>query len=155
MSDQSSNVQSLLDDLKSEAYAGDAIKDEKKRLLMLSKARKLVLALEDPQESIAVVAFSANIYMVVRLAVELGLPELLVKNGKSSVEELASEKKADPALVLRILRTLAAMDFVDQVDDEMYAPNRITEYLAVPRIGAGIRHWYPNHLSIHHKMSID
>lgn len=97
---------------------------------MLNTAKKLVSALEDPQESISNVGFSAGRYMCVRLTVELGIPELLVQKHKSTLGDLASDTKADPALVLRIMRTLAAMRFVDEVNDDTYTPNRVMESLA-------------------------
>lgn len=141
-----STVNQLLNELQAEKFTRDAVQDEKTRLSLLNKARKLVAALEDPQESIANVGYSAGLYMCVRLAIELEIPELLVQKHQRTLADLASGTKADPALILRIMRALAAMGFVDQVDDDIYAANRITKSLAIPRMGAGIRLWYVDYV---------
>ena len=65
---------------------------------------------------------------MLRLALDLGLYETLVQNGKSmSTEELAEKAKADPALMKRIMRNLAAVSHVDETGEDMFVANKITK----------------------------
>lgn len=77
------------------------------------------------------------------MAIDLGIFEKLVEDeGRAkNTAELASVKNADPDLVRRIVRHLAAMRMVKEVGPDSYAPTELSRALTAPKSRDGIPYW--------------
>ncbi|KAI9684553.1 MAG: hypothetical protein M1822_005641 [Bathelium mastoideum] len=107
--------------------------DEETRKAALKAARKLVTALEKPQEVLWRYAFRLSSQrMAMRVGLEMGLYGVLARaQGKPvHAKDLADACNAEKLLTVRIMRVLSAMCFVDEVDYETYAANELTNLMA-------------------------
>ena len=119
-------------------------------------AYRLALALETPEETVWRIGLYVSFLCVqrqqfqrkltfqpmqttiVRIGNKLDLFGTLDRsNVPMSVQDLANVVTADPQLLLRLLRYLAAMGAIEEVDENQYTANNITRNLAVPRLAAG------------------
>lgn len=144
-------------------------KDEKQRLSLLSAARTLVQTLEPPDEAIsnvAVISVSHDIidpfsiatgklmqyqtgrFMCVRVALDLGLFDLLVEKSPQTVTQLAQSSHGEELLILRLLRSLAAMAFVEERGEDTFAATAVTKTLTKDHVRAGIVHWFASPLQL-------
>lgn len=62
---------------------------------------------------------------------------LVQKGGPVSVEELAKPIQADPALLGRLLRHVAAMGYIKEVGEDAYEATNFTKAMTIPIIGDG------------------
>lgn len=129
------------------------------------QARRLISALETPMETLLRIEwvevcltlnwFSTALlinyiwqpttFTAIRLAIDLKLFETLAaESGRDkTISELCVPKSADPALVIRLVRHLAATGFVcEQTGTGTYTPNAMSKALATPEYSSGIRVWY-------------
>lgn len=74
------------------------------------------------------------------LAADAGKPK--------SVDDLSKPTGADPDLVARIARHLAAMAIIDEPKEAMYSSSKLCEALIVPKYAGGIRSLSVNFLMI-------
>ncbi|KAL9092356.1 MAG: hypothetical protein Q9159_000864 [Coniocarpon cinnabarinum] len=107
-----------------------SFKDEESRRAALDAARSLVRRLEKPMESMLRMCWVEPSHaFALKTAVDLKLFEVLGRDGKDSeksVRELADATNADPILVHRLCRLLAAMDTIREVDEGVFAPNALS-----------------------------
>jgi DNA-binding IclR family transcriptional regulator len=89
--------------------------------------------------------------MCVRVADDLRLFDLLCETSPRTVNELANTTNAEPGLIRRILRTLAGMGFVAQLDSESYGPTRISQQMVMRSVRAGVKFFHEESLpSVRH-----
>jgi DNA-binding IclR family transcriptional regulator len=89
--------------------------------------------------------------MCVRVADDLRLFELLCESNPRTVEELASTTTAEPALIRRVLRTLASIGFVAQLGSENYGPTAISKQMVMRSVRAGVKFFHEESLpSVRH-----
>lgn len=125
---------------------------------IILQARRLIAALETPMETILQTVWEEvchrvlNIslllkvcqptrYMAIRLALDLKFFETLAADGGSakSVAELCKSTDADPVLVARLTRHLAACRVIREVGADTYAPTTISNALALPQYAGAVR----------------
>lgn len=71
---------------------------------------------------------------MLKVALDLDLYNILVKAEKAmTTEDIASETKTDPALAKRILRNLAALDHINEVDDDLFSANKFSKAFTTPK----------------------
>ena len=71
---------------------------------------------------------------ILRLGLDLGIYERLVQcQDTLNSNDIAKETGADPVLVERILRNLAALDHVEEVGHDTYRANKITKAFTTPK----------------------
>jgi DNA-binding IclR family transcriptional regulator len=75
------------------------------------------------------------------MGVELGLFSVLTSQPSLSVAELAQRCDAEPLLVLRLMRILAAIGFIDELSEGTYSANAVSKQMTKPSTRAGIIHW--------------
>ncbi|MCJ1306215.1 hypothetical protein MMC08_009033, partial [Hypocenomyce scalaris] len=132
------DVPHLLEDITSNAKVGSQ-GDEKARKKALAAARSLCLALETPPEAIVRIAWAEPALSVAaRVAIALNVFEHLSKDAGKSSSELAALTGADPVLLGRILKHLAAMGVIHEVDADSYASTSLARALTVPIYRDGI-----------------
>ncbi|KAJ5381377.1 O-methyltransferase [Penicillium cataractarum] len=103
------------------------------RLAALKAARKLVQALETPQEGALLTGVSPIQVLCVRIAIDIDIFTTLTKsNGPVSLKELAAVKNADPSFTERVLRVLAGIGYVIEHEVRVYAANAMTRYMSDP-----------------------
>lgn len=74
------------------------------------------------------------------LAADAGRPK--------SVDDLSKPTGADPDLVARIARHLAAMAIIDEPKEAMYSSSKLCEALTVPKYAGGIKSLSVNFLLV-------
>ncbi|MCJ1310764.1 hypothetical protein MMC25_004431 [Agyrium rufum] len=106
--------------------------------------QKLNLALETPGDTVQRIAYLPLQTTVVRMALELNVLHELVEAGIEgrSVDDLSRVTGAEAFLLARMLRYLAAIDVVKQLDHDQYAATSITMALDIPVLAAGVKHNY-------------
>lgn len=76
-----------------------------------------------------------------KVGIDLKLFEILVSRGESmSLVELTQATGADPVLVARILRYLAAFHLLAETGVDRFQATPATQALTVPGFAAGIKH---------------
>lgn len=74
---------------------------------------------------------------------KLDLFTILVNDaGSKSSEELAKITGADRLLLIRLLRFLAAIYVIQEDGEDKYSANKISKYLSIPNIAAGVKHTF-------------
>ncbi|KAK2074208.1 hypothetical protein P8C59_008431 [Phyllachora maydis] len=119
------------------AAAGD---DDEARLGLVEQARALVRALETPRETMIKHCWAQPAAMAaLTTGVDLGLfARLAADQGKPKrVEALAAQVGAEPALLQRLMRHMAAMGYVAETGEDEYRPTNFSRALSHPSIGDG------------------
>ncbi|KAI0839341.1 sterigmatocystin 8-O-methyltransferase [Hypoxylon sp. FL0890] len=135
--DESVTLIERLNDISSILSKGDNVhaKDE-----ALQLSRQLTASLEQPENAAVDLAFSPFIAIAARIAVNLDLfKRILLHNGPITSQELASQSGAEELLIVRILRPLASVRFVKEVDERTWEATAITKAMATEEIAAGHR----------------
>ncbi|KAF3927869.1 hypothetical protein ABW20_dc0104447 [Dactylellina cionopaga] len=128
------NVTSHLQDIQAKGKDFDPKSDESRKAL-LAAAQALASTLETPEERLAKIAFHEPLVnATIRVCVDLKLFEKMQEGGGSAktVEQLAEMTGADPKLLERFLKHLAAADIVQETNTDEYTPNAISILLATP-----------------------
>lgn len=115
---------------------------EKHKAIQLSK--KLTATLEGPVNQATEMVLKPFMEVAVRTAVDLNLFNHIVERRDSSIttKELAKITGADELLVSRIIRALAAVDFVTEPGQDQWTANATTEAMALAPVAAGHRFMY-------------
>src|ERR1700733_7981238 len=98
--------------------------------LVFSSATKIVERTSHPAGAIFQLGFGPSLNAAVRVAIDLDIFNLV--HAPITVRQLAAATGADGTLVLRILRIVAAFGFIDEVGEQCYGPNRLSEALTMP-----------------------
>ncbi|KAI0006845.1 S-adenosyl-L-methionine-dependent methyltransferase [Xylariaceae sp. FL0662B] len=126
-----------------EAVSKSLPSDPTARRNLHDAARKLVVATEDPFDTICRVNGAPIVLTIAQVACDLGLFKKLVDaDSPLSAASLAASSGADPLLLSRILRFLASMDMITEVDEEAFTPNNATHTLSRPGFQSGIAHTF-------------
>ncbi|KAF2269981.1 O-methyl transferase B [Lojkania enalia] len=120
-----------------------ATASEATRRQLISSLNKLILSLEDPNDTIHRYGHMNLQTATIRIGFDLGLFELLCEaGGPVAVEEVAQKTGAEPQLIHRILRYLAAIDAVAEVSANRYAASNVTRNLTEKAVEAGLGHYF-------------
>ncbi|MCJ1262498.1 hypothetical protein MMC22_002368 [Lobaria immixta] len=145
--DHSSTVSRLVKQVASLCkQADDVYADETLRAALLQATKQLAVVLEKPADAVYQNAFLPGQTMCVRVAIDLGLFELIVRHdspkGRVSAEELAVRSQAEQLLIVRIMRVLAETGFVAEVGEETYAATPLTVQMCLPAYQGCIKHHF-------------
>ncbi|CAG9998313.1 unnamed protein product [Clonostachys byssicola] len=106
----------------------------------LRLTRQLAAHLEDPASVAVNLAFAPFITISARIAVNLGIFELLARSdGPMTSKELASKSTGEELLIIRILRPLSAVGVVNEVGERRWEATPVTHAMATKEIAAGHR----------------
>ncbi|KAL4899338.1 hypothetical protein BDW74DRAFT_171611 [Aspergillus multicolor] len=105
------------------------------RLKLLEAARSLVYALETPREAIIRHCWAESTsYAALETAVALDLFNALgTGDGSKTVAELAESTGAEPALLGRMMKHLAAMGVITETGCDEYCPTGLSKVLTVEK----------------------
>ncbi|KAF7528058.1 hypothetical protein G7054_g10243 [Neopestalotiopsis clavispora] len=132
-----SDIAKLLQELK--AAAASPPQDEKLRKDLYNAAQALSLATESPYDTIYRVIYSPMVLSVAQTASNMKIFKALVnKTEPCSAADLASTSGADVVFTARILRYLASHGFINEVADDSYQSNHLTETLSIEGFRAGM-----------------
>ncbi|KAI0384612.1 putative O-methyltransferase [Hypomontagnella monticulosa] len=135
-SNQISFLIAQLNNLSEKLSNGD--QSARKEALKLSK--KLTVVLEQPENVAVDLAFSPFIAVAARIAVNLNLFRLIIDNGGPvTSKELESLSGGEELLIVRTLRPMASIGFVEEVGERTWKANAVTEAMAKEEIAAGHR----------------
>ncbi|OAA52903.1 sterigmatocystin 8-O-methyltransferase [Cordyceps fumosorosea ARSEF 2679] len=117
--------------------------DAKNQAIQLS--RQLTGSLSHPASSAVELAFAPFITVAARIAIGMGLFQLIANNtGPISSKELAEKSGAEEFLIsntvsVRTLRPLASVGVVHETGERQWAPTPVTHAMATEEISAGHR----------------
>ncbi|KAK2879395.1 hypothetical protein FQN49_000913 [Arthroderma sp. PD_2] len=111
--------------------------EAKRECLRISRA--LTAQLEQPENVAVDMAFSPMIAISARIAVDLDLFGHIVKNGPVTSARLAELSGAEELLIIRVLRPLSSVHFVEEVASKTWKATRVTKAMATEEIAAGHR----------------
>ncbi|KAI9044121.1 S-adenosyl-L-methionine-dependent methyltransferase [Aspergillus affinis] len=109
----------------------------KRECLQISKA--LTVQLDQPENIAVDMAFLPMIAASARVAVDIDLFALIVQHGPVTSAKLADLSGAEELLIIRILRPLSAIHFVEETAIRTWQATRITQAMAKEEIAAGHR----------------
>ncbi|KAI1486916.1 sterigmatocystin 8-O-methyltransferase [Biscogniauxia mediterranea] len=114
--------------------------EQNARMGALQLSRKLSNSLEKPENVAVNLAFSPFVAVAARIAVDLNLFKLIVDHGSPITSvELATLSGGEELLIVRILRPLASLEFVKEVDNQTWIATPVTKAMATEEIAAGHR----------------
>ncbi|KAK8134770.1 tryptophan halogenase domain-containing protein [Apiospora sp. TS-2023a] len=117
--------------------------DEFTRHHLMSSLHESAEELETPFDTMARLANAGRQVALVQLGGDLGIFQSLVESQTPlSSAQLAGPRMADPALVARIARYLAANRLVGEAGPDRYVARRATHALADPRIASPMRFFH-------------
>ncbi|KAM0801134.1 S-adenosyl-L-methionine-dependent methyltransferase [Usnea florida] len=112
---------------------------------LLKKITKLRDAVEVPQDSLLRLCAQPLQNASLRVAVELGLPEIIsTASGPNhemgvSLKQLAAESHGDPNLIARLMRVLTASGVFVEVGFQRYMSNPLNEVIVQQGYNAGVK----------------
>lgn len=108
--------------------------DVDERNAIYRAAKELMLRAESPRDTVFRVFWMNGAVAAAVVAVELGIFKTLAENPNRifSVQELSAKNEADPKLVIRLLKTLAAFKCVAQIAPDGFQATNNTISLTTP-----------------------
>ncbi|KAI0858483.1 S-adenosyl-L-methionine-dependent methyltransferase [Xylaria cubensis] len=106
-----------------------ASNDEAARKQMLSTAMKVTAMLEAPLDTVWRMIMSPHAPAALMTLIKAGVIQEIAKSDSISADQLADVSGADKLLIVRLLRPLNALGFVNEIKQEEYAPTPITTIL--------------------------
>lgn len=118
--------------------------DEATRRQLSTTLNRLVLSLESPSDTIHRYGHMNLQTAAIRIGFDLGIFKLLAEAGESPLTsgELAQKTDAEPQLISRLLRYLAAIEAVAETSADQYAANNVTRNLTEKVVEAGLGHYF-------------
>ncbi|CAD6581108.1 MAG: hypothetical protein ASARMPREDX12_000360 [Alectoria sarmentosa] len=135
---------SLVEDIKIAIERDDA-SNTATRPDLLAKISKLRDAVEAPQDSLLRILSQPLQNAALRVAVELGLLEIIscasspTPEMGTSLAHLAGRSHGDSTLIARVMRVLTAMGICIEISHEHYISNPLNEVIVQPGYTAGVR----------------
>ncbi|CAG9994534.1 unnamed protein product [Clonostachys byssicola] len=124
--------------------------DDGARRKIIAAASSLIASLENPGEVMARIGWGEPTKAAaLRTAFELGLLKKLSDKPLSSVQ-LAEGTKADPALVARVMKHLAANDLVKEVGQDSYVATPFSGATQDPTIAGGLTYSFEGMIPTFH-----
>ncbi|GCB21215.1 demethylsterigmatocystin 6-O-methyltransferase [Aspergillus awamori] len=122
--------------------------DEQQRAELSSACDRLKAMCESPLETMFRLLFTEHQTMVLRLAIDLKLFDSVIhhssqdETGKVTLAQIASDTKADPVLLGRIMRFLSAMGTLKQHTADTFTPTPLSSsYISTSPLAAAIIHF--------------
>ncbi|KAL9038359.1 MAG: hypothetical protein Q9180_003190 [Flavoplaca navasiana] len=142
MNSQDEQVSPLLDRIKQALHTPQD--NPSKGAQILADISRLQLAVETPLETIYRIGHQTWQNACVRIALELGVFDILVAKKETSVgvQELACANGADPLFLVRIMRVVTALGLCAEVGFEYYQANPKTEIMTVPQGSSSFKSWF-------------
>ncbi|KAL8645820.1 MAG: hypothetical protein Q9226_007126 [Calogaya cf. arnoldii] len=108
---------------------------------LIKAARSLADALETPGESVTRLSYVPLQTVVLQIGINLDLFNIFAQSGEPlSTEHIAEQTGADPALIQRVLRFLAAIPAIKEVGPSLFTANSLTRTLTRTNMAAGVLH---------------
>ncbi|KAI2463103.1 S-adenosyl-L-methionine-dependent methyltransferase [Annulohypoxylon bovei var. microspora] len=131
-------MQAISDQIKQLADEGD----DARRNIMVA-LQNLAYSFETPHDTIHRYGHMSLQAAVVQVGINLGLFKYLVELGEPvTVDQISQKAGADPQLMIRLLRFLAAIGAVRETDIHQYAANHVTHNLSQRLVEAGVSHYF-------------
>ncbi|KAL8651729.1 MAG: hypothetical protein Q9226_004580 [Calogaya cf. arnoldii] len=140
--DSSSPVRSLIEQISSVDLAStNGSLQPHTRQELQGLVKKLSFALESPFETLNRLVVLPFQHAVVRVAIDLGLFEYMAEVGETgrTLDEIKVRTGVDAILLLRLLRTLAAIGLLRQLDEHHWAATDLTHVCTNSTIESGMR----------------
>ncbi|BCS05416.1 uncharacterized protein AKAW2_81217S [Aspergillus luchuensis] len=131
--------------------------DEQQRAELSSACDRLKAMCESPLEKTFKLLFTEHQTMVLRPAIDLKLFDAVIhhssqnETGKVTVAQIATDTKADPVLVARIMRFLSAIGTLEQHTSDTFTPTPLSSsYISTSPLAAAIIHFTHFHSFLTH-----
>ena len=98
-----------------------ALSDNEQKSRLRALSHKLAFSLEPPEDIVIRQAFMNNVNMCVRVCTDLGVFKILASSSTPlPVSALAKATMAEEQLLVRLMRAVAGINFVDEIDLNVY-----------------------------------
>ncbi|MCJ1347010.1 hypothetical protein MMC31_005230 [Peltigera leucophlebia] len=124
--------------------------EEDSRNLTLSLAKKLVVALEKPDD--VVMRYISEVRL--QLCIDLRLFHVLVEHEgvPVSASQLAELSKTELLLIVRIMRVISSIGFAAELDEQTYMATPLTKAITNPALEGGMKLCYDQLMLVQYKM---
>lgn len=120
-----------------------AARDDESRRSTITALRDLANSLETTNDTIHRYGHMNLQTATVKIGIDLGLFKLLSQSSSPlSVEELSQRLSNDPTLTKRIVRFLASIGAIHEVDTNKFTANHVTKNLSESLAEAGLSHYF-------------
>ncbi|KAH0158917.1 O-methyltransferase, partial [Aureobasidium melanogenum] len=117
--------------------------DEHGRKQLIDKLNDMAISLEQPQDTAQRLLYSQFPLAAVRVGCDLELFETLSRTGQpATVDELSRNTGVKPQLMARILRYMASVRLIKEVDQDTFAATNVTDTFANPGFAGGVYHYF-------------
>ena len=125
-----------------------AIETSKARIHFISS--QLAAETADPLRTFTRIGLIPGLTTAVRVAIELGLPTLI--DAPMTLEDIAQRTNSDSVLIRRLMRVMTAFNIFEEVGEQEYTSNRLSQTLNVPPIRDWVKSAFDVHLPIMQKI---
>ncbi|KAI1502985.1 sterigmatocystin 8-O-methyltransferase [Biscogniauxia marginata] len=117
--------------------------DERAKVHALQLSRQLISSLQKPEDAAMELCFHPMFTAAARVAIDLKLFHLIARSSRPvSVSTLASASSASEALIIRLLRPLSSLGFVQETGHDHWTASAITKAMCAPPIEAAHIHFW-------------
>ncbi|KAI1650364.1 putative O-methyltransferase [Daldinia loculata] len=136
---ESSQINTLIGNLSSlSPKLSEGDDDARRQALLLT--RKLAASIEKPENSAIELCYTPFLSVSAKIAVDLNIFKLIADHdGPITSKELAALSGADEILLVRILRPMSSLGFVEEVGERTWIATPITKEMAREEIAASHR----------------
>ncbi|KAI9702721.1 MAG: hypothetical protein M1820_006105 [Bogoriella megaspora] len=141
-------MSSLLAEVKQhlESAKGDS------RDALLRQLHEIISSLETSEQTATRVALLPLQTSAARIGQNLKIFETLTNSGPKSVDELQTTTKAHPRTLGRLLRYMASVGFIREIDANHFEANHTSQNLATPAAMATVTHFFENGIPLFYEM---
>ncbi|KAF2472655.1 S-adenosyl-L-methionine-dependent methyltransferase [Lindgomyces ingoldianus] len=132
---------SLIDELSSLSQQPDFASNPKLRTKAVELNRQIAVQLQDPADVALELSLFPTYALAARIAVDMKLFNLIAASSTPvSAADLAMASSGSEKLIVRLLRPLAALGFVQEICENTWAANPVTEIMCTEPMRAGHIH---------------
>jgi len=137
------NATSLIEELSSLSQNSGFATDATAQAQALGLTKKLTTVLQKPEDAALELSFWPSFAFCARIAIDLDLfNKIASSETPKSSADLAKSSGGEELLIIRILRALSGLGFVNEVGEQQWTATPLTKAMTIPPIAAGHIHFW-------------
>jgi demethylsterigmatocystin 6-O-methyltransferase len=123
----------------------ELLDDEPVRKRILQAATRIVPEISKPEDTAQRIVYTSLEVMAARIGNNLGLFHKLIESKNPlTTKDIAESKGVETPVVERLLKFIASMGMIKEVDVNTWGPSTFTEHMIIPGIEQGVNHNFDN-----------